>query len=220
MKKSCGTCGLEPQDYFNYRNEWSRSVFDRPHRLVSYWTYDVPYWLSKMDSRFSRALAKGWQFNGQADFQSGQPFTIRTGVDTGGTGTPAPHRPNYNPNGIITLDPVTNNYRSFTTPINGTGIVTTFLTAAGVPLANSLPGGGNLGRNTFRGPGFRNWSLTVMKNFDITERWKIQLRNDFINAFNHRNFGNPTATMNTPAFGTNTTDGGGRTMLLSAKILF
>ena len=23
-----------PQDYKNYRNEWSRSVFDRPHRLV------------------------------------------------------------------------------------------------------------------------------------------------------------------------------------------
>lgn len=209
-----------PQDYFNYRNDWSRSVFDRPHRAVAYWTYEIPNFLGKWDNGFSKAIAKGWQFNGQTDFQSGQPFTIRTGVDTGGTGTPAPHRPNYNPNGTITLDPVTGDYRTFNTPINGTGIVTTYLTPGGAPLANSLPGGGNLGRNTFRGPGFRNWSLTVLKQFDLTERWKIVVRNDFINAFNHRNFGNPTATMNSPAFGANTTDPGGRTMLLSAKILF
>jgi hypothetical protein len=94
------------------------------------------------------------------------------------------------------------------------------LTAGGVPLVNSWAGGGNLGRNTFRGPGFANWSASLAKTFSITERWKIQLRSDWINLWNQRNFGNPVATMNTPAFGTNVTDPGGRTMLLSAKIQF
>lgn len=210
-----------PQDYKNYRNEWSRSVFDRPHRVAAYWNYEIPFTsASWAQNALGKAVMKGWQFSGQTDYQSGQPFTIRTGVDTGGTGTSAPHRPDYNPGGTITLDPVTGNYRTFITPINGTGIVTTALTASGSPLANSKVGGGNLGRNTFRGPGFRNWSLSTLKQFEITERWKVQLRADWINAFNMRNFGNPTALMSSPNFGVNTSDPGGRGMLVSAKIRF
>lgn len=209
-----------PQDYFNYHNEWSRSVFDRPHRLAAYWSWEIPYVQPGANNAFTRALLAGWQVTGSADFQSGQPFTIRTGVDTGGTGTAAPHRPNYNSAGTITLDPVTGNYRTFTTPINGTGIVLTPLTASGSPLANSKPNGGDLGRNTFRGPGFANWSFSGIKNISLTERWKVVLRADWINGFNHRNFGNPVSTMSSPVFGTNNTDPGGRTMLVSAKIKF
>jgi outer membrane receptor protein involved in Fe transport len=210
-----------PQDFKNYRNEWSRSVFDRPHRVAAYWNYMLPYFSAAWAQKgVMKSLLKGWEFSGQTDYQSGQPFTIRTGVDTGGTGTTAPHRPDYNSAGTITLDPVTGNYRTFITPINGTGIVTTALTTSNSPLANSKPGGGNLGRNTFRGPGFRNWSLSTLKTIDITERWKVQLRADWINAFNMRNFGNPTSLMNSPNFGVNTTDPGSRGMLVSAKIRF
>jgi hypothetical protein len=144
-------------------------------------------------------------------------------VDTHGTGTPAPHRPSYNPNGTISLDPVHANYRTFTTPITGAGIVNTFLGTNNLPLANSqafpVPSS-NLGRNTFRGPGIYLWNLSALKNIDITERWKVQLRADWINAFNQRNFGNPVSTMNSPIFGQNTTDPGGRTMLLMLKIRF
>jgi len=210
-----------PQDYFNYRNEWSRSVFDRPHRFAIFYTYEIP-WFSQgpLHHVLLRQLFQGWQLSGSSDWQSGQPFTIRTGVDTGGTGDARPHRPNYNPSGIFIKDPVTANLRTFTIPIDGTGIVVTPLTAGGAPLVNSWAGGGNLGRNTFRGPGFANWSASLAKTFSITERWKIQLRSDWINLWNQRNFGNPVATMNTPAFGTNVTDPGGRTMLLSAKIRF
>jgi hypothetical protein len=216
-----GSSPQVPQDYFNYRNEWSRSVFDRPHRLATYWSYDIPYWqMGGKETYANRLVFKGWQVTGQADFQSGQPFTIRTGVDTGGTGTTAPHRPDYNRGGVITLDPVTGNYRTFITPIDGTGIVSTALTSAGAPLANSKVGGGNLGRNTFRGPGFANFSFSGLKNIDLTERFKVVLRADWINAFNQRNFGNPTVLMNSPNFGVNTSDPGGRTMLLSAKIRF
>ena len=89
-----------------------------------------------------------------------------------------------------------------------------------MPLANSLAGGGNLGRNTFRGPGDNLWNLSLLKNINLTDRWKVQLRGDFINLWNHRNFGNPVATMNSPILGQNTADPGGRTMLVCAKIRF
>ena len=94
------------------------------------------------------------------------------------------------------------------------------MTAGNIPLANSDPNGGNLARNTFRGPYRKQWNLGFGKSIQITERWRIELRNDLINAFNQRNFGNPVAAMNAPNFGQNTTDPGNRTMLLGAKIRF
>ena len=211
-----------PQDYNNYRNEWSRSVFDRPHRLVAYWSYDVP-WIKNSASwnRVAKQAFGGWQVSGFWDIQSGQPFTIRTGVDTFGIGTAASARPNVNPSGAFTKDAIEGNLRTFIMPVNGTGLLTTSLNSAtNIPLANSSTQFGNLGRNTFRGPIFSNWNAGVFKNVAVSERLKVQFRTDFINAFNTRNFGNPVATMNSPIFGTNTTNPGNRTMLMSLKVLF
>ncbi|MEX2264355.1 MAG: carboxypeptidase regulatory-like domain-containing protein [Bryobacteraceae bacterium] len=211
-----------PQDYFNYRNDYGRSIFDRPHRFVVHYTWQLPWSSAPMlNGAAMKHIFRDWQITGFSDWQSGQPFTIRTGVDSGGTGTGIPFRPDYNPGGVFRKDPVHNNLRTFTIPVDGTGIVTTPLTAAGVPLANSMPGGGNLGKNTFRGPGFTQWNFSLMKTINATERWKVQLRSDFVNLFNHRNFGNPNVFMNNPsAFGTNTSDPGNRSILLSLRIRF
>jgi hypothetical protein len=61
-----------------------------------------------------------------------------------------------------------------------------------------------------------------MKTINLTERWKVQLRSDFINLWNHDNFQNPEARMNSTSFGANTADllTDARTILLSAKIKF
>jgi hypothetical protein len=83
-----------------------------------------------------------------------------------------------------------------------------------------MPHGGNLGRNTFRGPSFVNWTFSLAKRIPVSERVGVQLRADWFNLWNHRNFDNPVATMSSPAFGTNTTNPGGREMLISLKILF
>ena len=103
-----------------------------------YVDYQVPWFKSAaLNSAVMKRVFTGWRLDGFTDFQSGQPFTIRTGVDTAGTGTAGPHRPSYNPGGTIKLDPVSGDYRTFTTPINGTGIVTTNLGTNGLPLASS-----------------------------------------------------------------------------------
>ena len=211
-----------PQDFKNYRSEWSRSVFDRPHRIVVYWNYEVPWIKSSATwNKIGKQAFGGWQISGVFDAQSGQPFTIRTGVDTNGIGSGAPARPNLNVGGAFTSDGISNDLRTFVMPVNGSGLLTTTLNSAtGIPLANSSAVFGNLGRNTFRGPKFANWNLGLFKNFQLTERWKLQLRNDLINAFNQYNFGNPVATMNSPIFGTNTSNPGNRTMLMSVKVMF
>jgi hypothetical protein len=214
-----------PQDFFNFRSEWSRSAFDRPHRFVVHYVYEVPWFSSGWAGQSLRHVLGGWEISGFTEFQSGQPFTIRTGADTVGTaagGTNPPGRPNYNPNGILILDPDTHNLRTFKMPIDGTGIVTAPLDPNGNILANTMPGGGNLGRNTFRGPSFQQWNFGLMKKITFGETRQVQIRADFVNLWNHNNFQNPEARMNSPSFGLNTATllSDARLMLLSAKLKF
>ncbi len=136
--------------------------------------------------------------------QSGQPFTVLTGVDTNGNGSAVGDRPNFNPTGTITLDPVTGDFRTFTSdPTNPAFLVPRInaantagpliFTGTGAIQANSL-GNGSLGKNTFRGPGFWNTNLSVAKNFRFGETCASGSAADFLNAFNQDNYGNPTAT--------------------------
>lgn len=212
-----------PQNYFDYRNDWSRSIFDRPHRVVVHYSYELP-WL-RADAANAGALKhifKGWQIAGYTEWQSGQPFTIRTGVDSGGSGTATPWRPNYNPNGTLIPDPASGDLRTFVTPINGTGVFVSPLTAGGLPLANSMYLGGNVGRNTLRGPAYHNWNFSLLKTMRVTERVGVQLRSDFTNLWNHKNFQPPVNNMSSPAFGTNTADllTDSRQIQLSLKVKF
>jgi hypothetical protein len=85
-----------------------------------------------------------------------------------------------------------------------------------------MPGGGTLGRNTFRGPSFQNWNVSLMKRIALQEDRMLELRADLINALNHNNFGIPDPVMNSSTFGTNTgalvTDQ--RQILLTGKLKF
>jgi len=43
-------------------------------------------------------------------------------------------------------------------------------------------------RNTLTGPMLQSINLSIYKNFSITERWKLQIRGEATNAFNHVNY--------------------------------
>lgn len=220
-----GLSNLSPQiaqDYRNYRNEWSRSAFDRPQRFAIHWNYQVP-WFTRgwTNSTVARHIFSGWQSSGFYDIQSGQPFTIITGVDTFGFGANGSARPDYNPGGAFTRDPVSGDLRTFRIPIDGSGIVTTQLNSVTrVPLANSRVQVGNLGRNTFRGPIFPNWNLSLGKKFTVTERFNVLFRADFVNAFNQRAFAPPVNIMSSLNFGENTSNPGSRSVLGVLKVQF
>jgi outer membrane receptor protein involved in Fe transport len=209
-----------PQNFNDFRNEYSLSVFDRPHRYIVFFNYDVPWFKNGMlGNPVLRGVLGGWTVNGFSEAQSGQPFTVFTGVDTFGIGSTAA-RPDFNPAGAVTLDPVSRDWRTFSTPLNGTGIVVTPLAPSGLPLASSSTRFGNLGRNTFRGPGLDSQNLTLLKRIPLRERVALQFRAEFFDLFNHRNFLNPVSNMSSPSFGQNTSDPGGRQILLSGRIQF
>jgi hypothetical protein len=131
-----------------------------------------------------------------------------------------PDRPDYNPSGLLQLDPVTNDWRTFTTPLDGTGLFVTPLGPAGRPLPNSMPFGGNLGRNTFSGSAYANTNLALLKEFVVSERTSIEIRASWTNFFNHRNFGPPVTAMSNPNFGTNQSNPDARVTILGLKIRF
>jgi hypothetical protein len=66
----------------------------------------------------------------------------------------------------------------------------------------SFPGAGEIGtsgRNSFRGPGYINDDLSLVKKFKITERQSISFRWECYNLFNHPTFGGLTTNLTTPA---------------------
>jgi hypothetical protein len=60
---------------------------------------------------------------------------------------------------------------------------------------------GNMGRNLFRDSGFRNFDLSVAKNWHFGEKLRAQFRAEFFNILNHPNFANPYGGQN--GFGLN-----------------
>ena len=81
---------------------------------------------------------------------------------------------------------------------------------------------GTLGRDTFRGPAFHNFDVSLMKETALHgEAAKLQFRAEFFNIFNIVNFGLPANILTGPGFGMiNHTAGPSRQIQLSLKLLF
>lgn len=196
-----------PQDFFDYGAEWSVSQFDRPHRFVSNYIWELP----GPRSGFLRQVIGGWQISGVTQFQSGRPFTILTGVDSNGDGNTGSDRPNIDPNGTFVWD---RDGKGFT----NNGYYTAPVGSNNLPLANAL-GNGNAPRNSERGAPFWQTDLSLLKRFYIGQR-QLHVRADAINAFNQDRYDNPVNLMTSPSFGQNTNDFGRRSVLLSAKFVW
>jgi outer membrane receptor protein involved in Fe transport len=208
-----------PQDFFNLDAEKSVSAFDRPHRMVFNFIYEIPFFKGGFaDNKVVKQIFTGWQISGIFERQSGQPFTILTGVDSNGNGGGG-DRPNFVSSGVaLVRDPLTGDLRTFTSD-RATGQFRVPLGTNGLPLAFSL-GNGSLGRNTLRAPRFINSNASLAKTFNVNERYKFGLRVDALNLFNQDFYGVPVNTLNSPSFGQNLNNFGNRSLTLSARFAF
>ena len=69
---------------------------------------------------------------------------------------------------------------------------------------------GNEGRDSLRGPSFKEFNFAVFENTAITERVNMQFRADFFNLPNHPNFANPFLPAFVADAGAPDPGGGGR----------
>ncbi|MGE0452776.1 MAG: TonB-dependent receptor [Vicinamibacteria bacterium] len=200
----------QPQDHFDVDAEWSVSQFDVPHRFVVNYLYEVP----GPKSGILKQVLGGWQLSGITAFQSGRPFTIRTGVDSNGNSTNAADRPNQNGSCGVTWD---DDHKNFT----NNGCYTAPLGTNGLPLANGL-GNGSAGRNTERTASFWNTDLSIMKRFYVMGERQLIVRADAFNAFNQDQYSMNAnmANMSSASFGQNTVNWGRRIITLSAKFIW
>jgi hypothetical protein len=197
-----------PQDMYDYDVEWSLSQFDRPHRFVVGYLIELP----GPKSGLLRQVLGGWQLSGITQFQSGRPFTIWTGVDSNGDGNVNSDRPDL-VGGSLTWD---KEHKTFT----NNGYVTAPVGTNNLPLANSMAGGGSLGRNTERTASWWQSDLSLLKRFFLWGDKQIVIRADAFNVFNQDDYGLPTINMSSASFGQNTNSWGQRTFTLGAKFVF
>ena len=198
------------QDQFSFRGDRGPSAFDRKHRAVFTWVYQVPG--TRGDSGAMRAMnfiTNGWQVSGTAAFESGAPESIFFGgFDQNEDLSGFNDRPsvgnfavplNYSqvcrdPNGFcdtglgVSLDGV--HFADFFSSFgfdSATGNFTA--TAKDFRYLAILGANGNIGRNTFYNPGREDWAMSIQREFKIRERQAFLLRMEAFNPFNHPNLG-------------------------------
>src|SRR5258707_1829454 len=182
------------------------SDFDRRHRFVVSYNYDLPVARLFRGHGPSR-LVNGWAVNGVSTFQSGTPITVFDGSTftlqdlDGINGTNfATLAPGATLASAIPSGGVESRLGSFLnlnafTPggncVNNQNVVVPCQINGAANPAAAGAAIGNVGRNTFRGPFQQNWDLSITKNTKVTEATSVDFRAEFFNAFNHPVFSGP-----------------------------
>jgi hypothetical protein len=197
-------------DQVNWRTNFGPSDYDRRHRFVYSFVYDLPK--STSDSSVTRALLNNWEIAGILTLQTGLPFSIidnpnnniiqRANFASGFSGD------------VYTTGDITDRLSAYFN--TGAFVISRPIVAGGAVGAVNNPAFdpanpfGNTPRNGFRGPGQKNLDFSVVKFIPFTERVRGEFRTEFFNLFNWTNFANPNNNIAVPVtFGriTQTTTG-------------
>ena len=191
-------------DQSNINASRGLSDFDRTHRFVVSYVYDLPFF-SQSKGLVGKALG-GWAVSGVTVIQSGLPFSIfDSGAATAflGAGSTPLLGASLASDGSIaagkTSGDIHNRLNGF---VNINNFTTVPVIAANQAVCDNgngdtnfcVTGFGDLGRNIYRGPHQQNWDFSLIKNIRLTERQNVRFTTDFFNIWNHENFANPVAT--------------------------
>ncbi|MGA3185934.1 MAG: TonB-dependent receptor [Bryobacteraceae bacterium] len=206
-----------PQNIHNLAAEVGPSSFDVKFNNVTSIVYQIPFGKGRQFggsmNPFLDAVAGGWELNTINTVHTGTPLDVA-----------------YGPSSINDVTGLSNDYRgeAFLRP-NVTGSAASQSTAQSLntyfagytfttpPATDPF---GDLGRNSFRAPGLEQWDFAADKSFTIHEGIKLQFRSEFFNFTNHTNFGVPTTTTTSSAFGTIRTTYPSRQVQFALKLLF
>jgi hypothetical protein len=213
-----------PQNPWNPAADKGVSTFDVTHVFTLSLFQALPLDRVKFLRALSGKLTGGWQVLNITTVTSGPPFSVYSGVQQTGVGAGGTDRPDLVSMPDFSTSRATredyfglgaNNSSFFSIPVN-------------------VPGGtgpnrgrfGALGRDTFRGPGFRNFDVALIKDTPFGRRAKSELavlefRAEFFNAFNIVNFGLPSNIVRGSGFGIiSRTAGSSRQIQFSLKLIY
>jgi hypothetical protein len=213
-----------PQDPLNSNADKGPSTFDVTHVFTLSLMQSLPLDRVRFLQPVGKTLTKGWQFLNITTLTSGPPFTVYSGVQQTGAGAGGTDRPD--------LLATPNFSTSRTTREDYFGLGAANSSFFQIPI--NVPGGtgpnhgrfGTLGRGTFRGPGFRNFDMALIKDTAFGHRGNgelaiLQFRAEFFNIFNVVNFGLPSNIVRGSGFGIiSRTAGSSRQIQFSLKVIY
>ena len=169
-------------DQFTRKAYYGPSTNDRRQNFALNYVYDLP--LMNGGNRVMKSLFGGWQLSGVVRMVTGTPFT--PGVSISGVGS-------ANLTGSTTegarIGLIGNPNTGSDDPYNRINA------AAFIP-----PRPGSLGLESgvfyLTGPGINNFDTSLQKSFSVKERFRMQLRLDTFNTFNHAQFSGLNTTLN------------------------
>jgi len=199
-----GLYGLGYLDPYNANLSKGNADYDIRNRFVLSGTWNIP-WGSNAERGWVRELAGGWSFSPIVNIHSGYPYTIYDCSNVGAVGYSCPmwipSQPVNQYGGIGNSSQAAvapNVYKWLALPIDpNTGAPVNVGDALSVPTCQYLDHGNCVysisglpqgHRNAYRGPGYWNINFAAVKTFKLTERFNLQFRGEFYNAFNHSNY--------------------------------
>jgi hypothetical protein len=195
-------------DSYDFKLDYGPSSTNTPQILEANYIYELPF--MRAQRGLSGHVLGGWEVSGVSSFVSGSSFTA--------TQTSDPFTA-LGPNGLgmvqdghISMRPDQVGYvHSVKTPSEW------FSTSSFTPAVGHF-GSEHVG--TLLGPGLQEWDLAAIKNLNLGEHLKFQLRGEFFNAFNHTNFMGVDSSVNDTNFGQVTSAHVPRRIQIGAKLNF
>ena len=173
-----------PQNTYNPSAAYGPANFSLKHIFVANYVYDLPFYRSQQG--VVGHVLGGWEVSGITTFETGFPTTIHQFTDPFNSNDYAAGTPNTYPDGIgidpSAISPLADQVGS----CGGPKTVAKYINTAA--FSNAIGHFGTAGLGSCTGPGFNNWDISGIKNIQMTERFRMQFRAEFFNAFNHVSF--------------------------------
>jgi hypothetical protein len=188
--------------------------FDRRHVFAMSYVYALPFF-ENSHSLAARVFGN-WQFSGVVALQTG----LFTSISGGSRASTSPS------NGYGTNVDLAGDWRA----VPGGQTATPIFDASG----NYLRGGwinraafvprtgliGNVARNLIEMPATQNFNFSLMKKIQLNEKFRLQLRGEIFNLFNHPNYRTLVTNLSASNFGALTQTDDPRVIQFGVKVLF
>lgn len=199
---------MDATSFLNSADERPEKVIaaaDRPQRLTFSGVWEVPLGQGKLIAGRSpgwlTAIIGGWQFQGLYEAQSGPAIGFGNIIFRG-------------------------DLHQLVLPIGDRTLARWFNTAAGFERDPAKQLASNVRAfptrlTGLRAKGMNIWNISGIKNFRITERFRLQFRTEWLNALNHTHLAAPNTTVTSPQFGQVTSAPGyPRQIYFALKLMF
>ena len=175
------------QNVYDQRAEWAPCYYDATHVISAYAIYDLPFgrgkMLAKNANRVVNGVIGGWELSPIVSWRTGWPMPVNGANDVSGTFSRGARAD------CSGIPSITN------TPIPGIGVQ--WFTNNGDFTQPAVGTFGNCSPQLsgLRSPRYSDVDMSLHKDFPLTERFRLQFRSDFVNAFNHPQYNAPNMSL-------------------------